>query len=311
MTALRTTLAFVFLVLFLGGSANVRADDDDPAGDEEIVERHERPSLSPPPPFERPAGPAGYGLIGALGAIASLVLIAMAFSGGGASGLSYRSYYLFWFIAPLLLAFLSAHPLVLLLIPIGWLARRWLPDPLLWLRRAGKIGSLRRTVAANAHDLVARRQLALLLPEQRAPKKALPLVAEALAREPDSAELHYLRGLCLLGAEDWQAALDAFIATLERDPRYRYGDPYLRAADALGALGRWADAAESLDHFLAINGSSLEGRCKLVRAPRKLGDQVAAARSLVEARRCYAQMPSFQRRKQLAWYCRTIVPVLL
>jgi tetratricopeptide (TPR) repeat protein len=310
MTALRTTLAFVFLVLLLGGAADARADDA--VGDEEVVERHERPSLAPPSPaLERPAGPAGYGLIGALGAIASLALVAMSFSGGGACGLSYRSYYLFWLIAPLLLALLSAHPLVLLLIPIGWLARRWLPDPWLWLRRAGKIGSLRRIVAANAHDLVARRQLAMLLLEQRAPKKALPLVDEALAREPQSAELHYLRGLCLLGAEDWQAALDAFIAALQRDPRYRYGDPYLRAADALGALGRWADAAESLEHFLAINGSSLEGRCKLVRAHKKLGDATTAERHLVEARRCYAQMPSFQRRKQLAWYCRTFVPVLL
>src|SRR5690349_8836433 len=108
MTALRTTLAFVFLVLLLGGAADARADDA--VGDEEVVERHERPSLAPPSPaLERPAGPAGYGLIGALGAIASLALVAMSFSGGGASGLSYRSYYLFWLIAPLLLALLSAH----------------------------------------------------------------------------------------------------------------------------------------------------------------------------------------------------------
>ena len=122
-----------------------------------------------------------------------------------------------------------------------------------------------------------------------------------------SAELHYLMGLAHLGERQWQAAVDSFVATLQLEARFRYGDPYLRMADALVRLGRWKDAEETLDCFLGINGSSLEGWVKLaaVRKHDPARGARASAATRREARAVYAQLPAFQRRHQIGWYLRT------
>jgi tetratricopeptide (TPR) repeat protein len=219
--------------------------------------------------------------------------------------MNWSSYYLFWLIAPTALALVSRFPLIMLIVPIGFVARRWLPDPILYLRRAGRISRLRAVVQANAADVLSRRQLAMLYLEQRKPVAALPLVDAALAREPESAELLHLRGLCLLGARRWDDAIAAFIATLQVDPRFRYGEPYLKIAEALAPLGRWKDAEESLEHFVAIHGSSLEGRVKQAHARERLGDRPGSDALKIEARSVYAQLPPFQRRRQFLWWCRS------
>ncbi len=218
---------------------------------------------------------------------------------------NWGSYYLFWLLAPTALAFVSRYPLVMLAVPVGFVARRWLPDPILWMRRAGRVSSLRSLVVANGADVVSRRQLAMIYLEQRKPLAALPLVDAALVREPGSAELLHLRGLCQLGAGRWDDAVASFITALERDPRFRYGEPYLKIADALFELGRWKDAEESLEHFLAINGSSLEGWCKRAYAREKQGDRPGSDDLKIQARAVYAQLPAFQRRRQFLWWCRS------
>ena len=137
--------------------------------------------------------------------------------------------------------------------------------------------------------------------------RSLPLVEDGLAREPTSVELIYLRGLCFLGMSRWQAALDAFVDVVNREPRFRYGDPYLRAADALTELRRWDDAVDALDAFQSINRSSLEACCKLAVVRRRNGDLDGAREAKRTARRLYAELPTFQRRKQLVWYLRSFL----
>ncbi len=255
-----------------------------------------------------PGLPSG-GALGMLAALAIMVFGWKVFGAGrrGGDGLSWSSYYLFWLVGPAAVAILSAHPLVLLIVPVGLVARRWLPDPYLWLRQSGRIRSLSAQIHANPHNATACRQLAMLYLEQRKPLRALPLALAALGREPDSAELLHLKGLCQLGAKQWEPALASFGEVLVRDPRFRYGDPFLRAADALAALGRWADVEEALDHFLAVNGSSLEGWYRRAQARHRRGDDAGARAARREARQVYAQLPRYQRRHQLIWYWRTFI----
>jgi tetratricopeptide (TPR) repeat protein len=215
------------------------------------------------------------------------------------------SYYLFWLLAPTALAFVSRYPLVMLAVPVCLVASRWLPDPILYLRRAGRASSLRTMIHANPSDVTSRRQLALIYLEQRKARAALPLVDAALEREPDSAELLHVRGLCLAGARRWDDAVAAYIAALTIDPRFRYGEPFLKMAEALLELGRWKDADESLEHYLAINGSSVEAMYRRAQAKDKLGDAAGAVALKLEARKVYALLPSFQRRRQFVWWCRS------
>ena len=219
--------------------------------------------------------------------------------------MGWGSYYLFWFLAPTILAIVSSHPAILLVVVVAFVARRWIPDPYLWLKYLARVRSLSAEIAANPENLVAKRSLAMILLAKRRPKRAVPLLEAALAREPDSAELHFLLGLANLRLGAWQPAVDSLSASLHVDDRLRYGDGYLYAGDALVKLGRLDDAEEAYQRFIAKNSSSLEGRYKLARVRKEKGDVAGAKQAERDVKATYKQLPGFQRRKQFLWYWRT------
>ena len=224
---------------------------------------------------------------------------------------SWSSYYLFWFIGPAVAALLLAHPAILLLVPVALVARRWVPDPWLAVKYAGRVRSIDADVRANPDNITARRNLAVIWLEKRRPQRALPLLEQALRRDPEDIELHHVRGLALLGTRRWEASVDELLEVLRRQPRFRYGEAYLRASDALIALHRWEQAEDGLTNYVEVNRSSVEGRYKLglVRAAR--GDSAGATEALRQARDVYRDSPPFHRRKQLGWYLRARLRALL
>lgn len=221
--------------------------------------------------------------------------------------MNWASYYLFWMVAPAVLAAVSRHPSVLIVLGVGLLARRWLPDPVLSLRRLGRIRSLEVDVGTNPGNVTARRELAALWLELRRPKRALPLLEQALGRDATCKDLLFLRGAAQLALKQWEPALASFLVIVHEEPGFRYGEGYLRAADALIGLRRWDDAEDALDRHLKVNYSSIEGLYKrvAVRKARRDADGLASARR--ELREAWRTLPSFQRRHQLGWYLRSLV----
>jgi len=225
-------------------------------------------------------------------------------SRGAGTGVSTGTYYLFWLVGPALLAIFFAHPAFLILVVVGLVLRPWLPDPFLWLRYLARTRSLQREIRINRGNVTARRDLAMLWLDKRRPKRALPLVEEALAQDPSSLQLQQLRGVCLLGLERYQEAVDCFVRVAQEDSGFAYGDPYLRAADALIALERWDDAEDALERFIDINRSSVEGRYKLALVARGRADRAARKEALRVARATYRELPRYHRRRQFSWYLR-------
>ena len=84
-----------------------------------------------------------------------------------------------------------------------------------------------------------------------------------------------------------------------------YGDAYLRAVDALMALGRWDDADDALERYLKMNNSNVEGRFKRVRVCKARKDDEGARKALADLRGVWRLLPSYQRRKELGWYIRS------
>jgi tetratricopeptide (TPR) repeat protein len=250
--------------------------------------------------------PFGMGVWALLYPLAIIFLFYFLFirRGGGAS---WRSYYLFWFIAPMAISFFASYPLLLLAIPVALVARRWLPDPYLIFKHSGRMRSLETQVRANAANVTARRDLAMIWLERRRPLRALPLLEQALVEDPDSSELHFLHGVALVHARRWEEAVQPLIEACRLDSRLRYGEPYLRAADALMALRRWEDASEALGHFVKVNRSSVEGWYKLALVRRAQGDEKGAKGAFHEAKQAYRESPRFHRRRQLGWYLRALV----
>ncbi|NVB80275.1 MAG: tetratricopeptide repeat protein [Kofleriaceae bacterium] len=212
------------------------------------------------------------------------------------------TYYLFWLLVPTVLAIVSAHPAVLVVVVVAVVARRWLPDPIQYLRHAGRVRSLQSQIELNAANAVARTQLAEIWLDRRRPRRAIPLLEQALERDRDSAELKYLLGLARLRAGDAEGSLEPLSEALAKDQRVRYGSAYLAIGDALVATSKLEDAIEAYERYLKINTSSLEAYAKLATARERKGDQAGARMARAQAMDTWRVLPRFQRRKQLFWW---------
>ena len=247
------------------------------------------------------------GLMGTVLMAAAFYFLFMRGRGGRGGSSSWGSYYLFWIVAPALLAAVSSHPAFLVVIVVGLIARRWLPDPILILKRQSRVRALQADIEANASNATARRDLAKIWLEKHRPLRALPLLEQAIARDPNSVELLYLSGLSHLLAGQHDRAVEALVAVTHREPTFQYGEAYLRAADALIALGRWDDAADALERYVKINSSDIEARWKRLRVCKERKDTTGAERARAELREVWRSLPGYQRRKQLGWYLRSLV----
>jgi tetratricopeptide (TPR) repeat protein len=217
--------------------------------------------------------------------------------------LNWGSYYLFWLLAPALTALVSRHPIFLAAIAVAFLARNRLPDPYLFFRHLGRVQRLKGEVGLNPSNAAAHRELAVIYLAKRRPSLARPHVEAALKRG-DNAELQYLRGMAALGEKRWADAHAAFEASAALDPKFRYGDPQLRAGDAYAAEGQLDHALAAWEQALEINSSSVEAAYKLSELQRRMGRRPAAERLRQEAIATWRQLPPFLRRKQLGWYAR-------
>ena len=201
---------------------------------------------------------------------------------------------------------MSSHPAFLIVIVVGLVARRWLPDPILFFKHQARVRSLQADIDANASNATARRDLAKIWLEKHRPRRALPLLEQAIARDSRSIELLYLSGVAHLLAGNHDKAVEALVAVTHREPNFQYGEAYLRAADALMALGRWDDAADALERYVKINSSSVEARWKRLRVCKARKDAAGEQTAKADLRDVWRTLPGYQRRKQLE-----LVPAVL
>jgi tetratricopeptide (TPR) repeat protein len=216
---------------------------------------------------------------------------------------SWLSYYLFWMIAPTVTALISQHPIFLVAIAVAFFARNRLPDPYLFLRHLRRLQRLKSEVGLNPSNAAAHRELATIYLARHRPRLARPHI-EAALRRGDSPELQYLLGLAALGEKRWTDAQAAFEACARLDPKFRYGDPQLRAGDACAALGQLDEARAAWEQALEVNSSSVEAQYKLSELHRRMGEVAESRRLRGEALATYRQLPPFLRRQHFGWYAR-------
>ena len=212
--------------------------------------------------------------------------------------------YFYYAIAMMVLGLVMQSPWLLIPIGLVFLARRWIPDPMVYVRTFGRISALSRQIEANPSNVTARRDLAVIYLDRMRPGRAAELLADARKRFPDDAELLFLTGLAAFRRGRYEEALDPLVQSVARDPRLRFGEPYLLAGDALARLGRNEEAIDAYDRYVANASSSIEGLVKKARVHRLLGEAEAAKKDLDEALKTWGQIPGFQRRKQLGWWLR-------
>ena len=90
-----------------------------------------------------------------------------------------------------------------------------------------------------------------------------------------------------------------------------YGEPFRVAAEALVKLGRLEEAEDALDRYVGINSSTVEGYTQLARVRKDRGDKEGAREAIQEALRTFAQLPGYQRRRQIDWWLRAHLTSLM
>jgi tetratricopeptide (TPR) repeat protein len=214
--------------------------------------------------------------------------------------MGYLPYYLFSIVA----AYALQHPALLLIAVAAFVFRRWLPDPYLFLKHAGKVRALKAQIAQNADNVTARRDLAKIWLEKKRPRRALKLLEEARRRDGQNGELLFLQGKALVMARRGEHALALLVESAQMNEKLYYGDAYLLAGRALYRLGRHAEAEDAFARYVAINSSSVEGRVLLACARRELRDADGARQAMRDALETFSHVPRFRQRAELLWYLR-------
>jgi len=165
---------------------------------------------------------------------------------------------------------------------------------------ARKISRLRQDLHANPHDAASKMELARLLIERKKYLEAADLLEETKQRLPDSADLHAELGLCYLKLGELERGEAMMEQAVALNPRVKYGEPYLRLAEALAGV----DPQKSLDYlerFRRENSSSCEAYYVLGELYRRLGRPEDAKRAYRETLALYRSLPKYSRKKQRKW----------
>ena len=214
--------------------------------------------------------------------------------------MGYWTYYLAW----IALTYALHRPWLLVGALVFFVLRPVLPDPVVLFRTFGRIRALDAQISANPANVTARRDLAVLWLERLRPGRALELLEETAKRDPDDAELLYLTGLARLRSGDAENAIPPLVRAVEIDPRVRFGEPYLVAAEALLKLGRLEEAEDALERYVDSNSSSVQGYVRLAGVRSERGNRDGARKALAEALETWSQIPRFRRRSELRWWLR-------
>jgi len=230
--------------------------------------------------------------------------------------MGYWSYY----VVSILLAYALQNPAAAVVAVGFWLCRGFLPDPVVLLRTWGRISKLRGEIAINPSNMVATRDLARVYLELKRPRRAIQLIEQTRQRMAEStrhpqgslddAELLFQLGVARLRCGEPEAALDPLVSAVAIAPDVGRGDPYMFASDALAKLGRWEEAEDSLDRFIAKNTSSVQAYVKLARARSKQKNAAGSREAIVQAKQTWWVLPTFKRRHEWPWFLAAVVSPL-
>lgn len=205
-----------------------------------------------------------------------------------------------------LLTWLTGSPIVailVLLVVFYVLDRRFIgltPSILKPLQRSRKLSKLRQELRLSPHHNSTKLELGRVLMERKQYAEAIALLEQAASVMDDSAEVRAELGICKLKLGQLEQGEALLKEALQINPRVKYGEPYLRLAEA------WAEmepnkAIAYLQSFKEVNSSSCEAYYRLGQLFDRLGRKEEARSAYRETIELYRGLPKYKRRFERKW----------
>lgn len=217
-----------------------------------------------------------------------------------------RNVFLFFFIN-----FLTGNPIITILIIVGiyfFLDFQFVGFSQHLFRNfrlGSEIRSLKHDLLINANNAEARNDLGRLLFYAHRYPEAAQHLERAYERMHESEETTCFLGLAYLWTGKAEEGERLIQKALEKSPKFRYGEPYLKWGEYLLSVGKHQKAGEILEKFGAIHTSSMEGNYLRGEAYRKNGDAAKAKTAYRTALDMFRRSPGFKRRNERPWYWKT------
>ncbi|TJY42149.1 tetratricopeptide repeat protein [Cohnella pontilimi] len=173
-------------------------------------------------------------------------------------------------------------------------------------RRRSSIAKWRRQLHMSPYDVSAKSELARLLIESRKYAQARNVLIGIESQMEHSAEYWSDLGTCDLALGRLEDGEKEMLQALEISPRVKYGQPYLRLAEAFTAKDPHK-ALSYLEAFKEVNSSSCEAYYRLGALYAALGKKEEAASAFRECRQLYASLPRYMKRRERKWVLKSLL----
>ncbi|WP_373429894.1 tetratricopeptide repeat protein [Paenibacillus sp. GD4] len=193
--------------------------------------------------------------------------------------------------------------LIVLLIILYMLERRFIgltPSILRPLSRRRRMARLREELRMNPHGNTTKLDIARIYIEQKKYGPAKELLEQVLPVMEDSAEVLCELGICELKLENLKQGEQLIQRALERNPRVKYGEPFLRLGEAY-AEENPEKAVRYLEQFREVHSSSCEAYYRQGLIYSRLGRKEEALRAFRETLELYRGLPRYKRRHERKW----------
>lgn len=167
-------------------------------------------------------------------------------------------------------------------------------------KRNRRLSVLRRELESRPHDTRSKLEAARLYLEKKRFKEAHDYLEQVLPVMDDSAEVLAELGWTKLKLGQLEEGEALVQQGLERNPRVRYGEPYLWLSEAY--LQREpAKALSYLEELRQLNSSSAEAFYRMGELYRSMGRKDEAKEAYGEALRIYRSLPKYKRKSERKW----------
>lgn len=207
-----------------------------------------------------------------------------------------------------ILMVITRNPLLALLIILAlyfFLDRRYLgllPDISAPFRSRREITRLKREVLLNPHNAEVLSDLGRNLVRTGRFREGVGFLERALARMANIPETQFYLGLGFLHLNELDRAGEHLGRAVELDPRYGYGESYLRLGDYHVARKDLDEALKPYMAFTGIHTSSSEGFFKIGEIWLQKGNLERAREYFRKAMNAFRGSPPHKKRIDRPWY---------